>query len=567
MKVQHIAPQILNSNQKKDDNKEGVRFTGFADSAAVAATTALRYFDVNQAIGANAMDVGTMVLPRSVYDFKKRGPSAGIETARRESCGTFNHAMVGVYGTVAGIGLAYTFRDKFGIRADKIFADNNTIDILARTYHEALKTNAQDPLKSALNGIFDKVKVFNTELEAEKGWVGIKPETKDLVVTRLYDDIKSGKFKTINNDTQNYIYSLITSATGGEKNVKIEGFGKESHNSLKTLISNIYNIASTFDVDKVKKGFEDAKAIENLDYLKSLKKFNLGRAAAGLGFATLFGVSVQPINMYLTKKKTGQDGFVGVPGREKDKSAGFKMQKLAGALIFATGALATITTNPKKLLSKVQFQGMLPTIDQLKLVYGMTIASRLLSARDKDEFRESAVKDSLGFLSLLVLGSLITKGSARLLDKSGSLINHAKEDGKGFLKWLTNSSLKTRDEVLYSALNKHGISTVKDGKALKFSELMKLLPKDDKITRVKLRNLNIAQLIGYAYSAIVLGFGIPKLNDYMTGKNEAKRLARLAEKEKAQGVSKSQSAPVSASQSKQNFTANTLVEKNKFFAA
>jgi len=117
-----------------------------------------------------------------------------------------------------------------------------------------------------------------------------------------------------------------------------------------------------------------------------------------------------------------------------------------------------------------------------------------------------------------------------------ALINHAKEDGKGFWKWLSNSTLKTRDEVLYSALKKHGISTVKDGKALKYSELLKLLPKEDKLTRVKLRNLNIAQIAGYTYSALVLGLGIPKLNDYMTKKNEAKRLARLAAEEQSQAA-------------------------------
>lgn len=325
----------------------------------------------------------------------------------------------------------------------------------------------------------------------------------------------------------------------------------------------------SFDSEKVNKIFENAKDLKANEFVNSLKKFNKTRAAAGLGFATLFGVSVQPLNMYLTKKKTGQDGFVGVPGREKDNSAGFKMQKILAGLAFAAAAISTITTNPKHLLSKVQFQGMLPTINQLKMVYGITIASRLMSARDKDELRESAVKDTLGFMSLLVLGSLITKGTAKLLDKSGSLINMAKNDGQGFFRWMTNSSLKTRDEVLYSALKKHGISTVKDGKALKFSELMKLLPKDDKLTRVKLRNLNIAQLVGYAYSAVVLGFGIPKLNDYMTKKNEAKRLAKLA----AQNNNQQQASTITndtaqtAAAKSQNFTANSIVEKNKFLGA
>lgn len=565
MKVQHITPQIINS---KKENNEDVRFKGLADSAAIAASTTLRFFDVNQAIGANAMDLGTMVVPRTLYDFQHRGPSAGIETARRESAGTFNHAMVGVYGTMAGAALAYTFKDKFGFNLNHIFADNNTINILSNIHTESYKAKAQDPLRKSLEDIFDNIQVRNAEADAETGWTAIKDsDVKKQVVDRLYEKIKNPDVKKLDKESKEFIYSLITSSTGGEKDVKLLKDSKEAHSSLKNMISNVYNVMKSFETKNVKEIFENASDVKGNEFVKSLKTFNKSRAAAGLGFATLFGVSVQPLNMYLTKKKTGQDGFVGVPGREKDNSAGFKAQKSILAALFATGALATITTNPAKLLSKVQFQGMLPTINQLKMVYGITIASRLVSARDKDELRESLVKDTLGFSSLLVLGSLITKGTAKLLDKSGSLINFAKNDGKGFFKWIANSSLKTRDEVLMSALKKHGISTVKDGKALKYSELLKLLPKDDKITRVKLRNLNIAQLVGYAYSAIVLGFCIPKLNDYMTKQNEAKRLAKLAQKEQAQTASETKADVKPTVQSRESFKAQSMVEKSKFLGA
>lgn len=564
MKVQSVSPKLVNS---KNDNNENIRFKGFVDTAAVAGSTALRFFDVNQAVGANTMDICTMVLPRTIYDFTNRGPLAGIETGRRESAGTFNHAMVGVYGTVAGAALAYTLRDKYGFNLNHIFADNGTIDILSGYHNESYIEKAQNPLRSTLQKIADNIEFRNSEAEAEKGWVKLDKKTQEEFVDRLYQKLNDSNLKQLDKESKEYLYSIMTSSTGAEKTVKLTGFNKESQTSLKNMISNIYNVMKSFETENVKTIFEKASDLKSNDYVKALRKFNINRAAAGLGFATLFGVSVQPLNMYLTKKKTGQDGFVGVPGREKDNSLGFKMQKLISGLVFATAAIATITTKPKELLSKVQFQGMMPTINQLKMVYGITIASRLFSARDKDELRESAVKDTLGFLSLLVLGSLITKGTAKLLDKSGSLINMAKQDGEGFLKWMTNSSLKTRDEVLYSALKKHGISTVKDGKALKFSELMKLLPKEDKLTRVKLRNLNIAQLVGYAYSAVVLGWGIPKINDYMTRKNEAKRLAKLASKENIQkqpALSNEKSVDTNKAQ---NFTSNFIIEKDKFLRA
>ena len=86
--------------------------------------------------------------------------------------------------------------------------------------------------------------------------------------------------------------------------------------------------------------------------------------------------------------------------------------------------------------------------------------------------------------------------------------------------------MKTRDEVLFKALKDKGVDTVKDGKAIPFKDLVKLADAD---TKKKLRTLNIAQIVGYLYSAIVLGRGIPLLNIYMTNKSEAKRQAKLAE--------------------------------------
>lgn len=319
------------------------------------------------------------------------------------------------------------------------------------------------------------------------------------------------------------MHNLMTSDTGAESRVVLEGFERKADNTSKTLIANIYNVSKTFLEGKVDDAFKNSKMVDTNEYINGLKKLNLQRSALGLGVAAGIGMSIQPLNMYLTKKKTGQDGFVGVPGREKDKTKEFKIMKSIAAVVFSAGALATITTNPKKFLSKIQFQGMSPTINQLKFVYGMTIASRLLAARDKDELRESAVKDSLGFLNLLILGSLVTKGTARLMDKS--LINVTKKGAKNFFSWLGNSSLKTRDEVLYEALKKKGIQTVKDGKALPFKELIKSA---DDATKSKLRALNISQIVGYLYSGLVLGVGIPKLNIYMTNKSEAKRQAKLA---------------------------------------
>ena len=251
-------------------------------------------------------------------------------------------------------------------------------------------------------------------------------------------------------------------------------------------------------------------------------------------------MSIQPINIYLTKKKTGSDGFVGVEGRTKDNSTGFKVLKGAASAGFAGLTLATLGTGLKGFMDKMAFKGFWPTISQLKGIYGLTIISRLMATRDKDELREALTKDTLGFLSWLVLGDIVNRMTAEGLDKS--VMNRTKDlDKEGFFKRVFHSKLKTRDEVLIETLANNGIETVKkDGDktiAKTFKEMMKDLDKlpeeAKKITKKRLGTLNKAQLAGYLFSGLVLGLGIPNLNIYITNKLDQKRKAQQAEVAKA----------------------------------
>ncbi len=579
MKVQQITPQYIQQNKQKQQSQP--RFTGAPETAA---TLLLRFLDTNQAIGANSVDLCSMVIPRTVYDFHKRGADAGVETARRESMGTINHSLVGVYGTLGGMLVASALNRRFkndNLRVDKLFADNATTDILARYRLNSLRKEPKPEVsnvKSYLNEVFDNLKVYNpANKDAVDGWVGIKGKERDLVIEKLEDLLKNGKKDQIDKDSLNYIKNLLVSSTGGEKQVKLEFFKdgkleKKATNNLSTFIENLHNVSKVYMKKDIEEIFKNSVDIDSNAFVNALKSMNLKRSVIGLGIATAIGVSTQPINKYLTFKKTGQTGFVGVEGREEDHSTKFKIMKTVAGILLAGAAISTITTKPSEFLSKIQFKGMLPTVDQLKLVYGMTIGSRLLAARDKDELRESAIKDSLGFLNLLVLGALVAKGSAKLLDKSKSLITLKPNSGKGFVNWLKNSTLRNRDEVLLTELKAHGKEVIKDGKALTFKELMKLsetLPTDvQKSLKGKLRVLNLSQAIGYLYSGLVLGVGVPALNAHMTAKSDAKYKAIAEAKKKAAGE-QNQTAQTPATQqvSMQNFTSlqPMLQEQNKAF--
>lgn len=71
-------------------------------------------------------------------------------------------------------------------------------------------------------------------------------------------------------------------------------------------------------------------------------------------------------------------------GRSKDNSAGFKGIKTVSSAAFFSMILATLNMSPLqflkapgKFMDKMAFTGKMPTVNQLKGVYGVTIISRI----------------------------------------------------------------------------------------------------------------------------------------------------------------------------------------------
>ena len=493
--------------------KQNPNFTGGVDMA-------LRFLDTNQAWGACAVDLGCMVLPRTITDFS-RGTDAGMETARREGTGTVNHSLVGAYGSLAGLVLAAGINKAYNlvdndIKASSIFADSETLDLHGKIYDAKLKASKTDssinPLKEYLRETLKNYEVLNPNDNGK--WVILNDEEIEKTANILETEIKSGN-KKISKEAFNNAKNTIISSIGAENNFRIiANTGDKPHTSRYSadyIVENLYKLGKVFSKDKVQDAFMNSADIAKNTFLKAMKSMNVKRSLIGIGIASAVGVSAQPVNMYLTKKKTGKSGFVG--GGGEDKSTGFKIKKGLFAALFGTGVLATIG-RPQDLIKNLQFKGFTPTIKQFKFIYGVTIMSRFLSARNDNELTESTIKDTLGFANWLILGNFVQKLVAQSLDKS--LI---KKDGNGVMKWITNSVLKSRDEILHSSL---GQKAFKDGKALNYSEMVKLA---DKATKKKLRILSLAQVIGYAYSGLVLGRGIPKLNIYLTNRREAKKAA------------------------------------------
>ena len=539
MKVQIVQQQ---------NNKKVPQFKGGADIA-------LRFLATNQGVGANLTDLSFMVIPRVATD-AKRGPDACLETTRREASGTFNHSMIGVYGGAAGAVIATLMgiNKKYGVNSNAIFAAPETINILAENKANQIK-NKKSQL-DYLKETFSNLKAYNPTSKVKQvdneGFVKLSDKTIEEV-SQIINEALNGNigYNTWNDKkSSNSVYVVINKIlgdTGAESKYILESVDKSSSSrtSLKTLLEDIYKVSEAFNKENVKKAFveqvEQGKTIKGNAFINTFSKFMKSRAAIGVFIGTAIGMSIQPLNIYLTKLKTGSDGFVGVEGRSKDDSTGFKVLKAGAAAAFGGLTMWTLGSGFKGLMDKMAFKGMLPTISQLKGIYGLTIISRLIAARDKDELRESLTKDTLGFLSWLVLGDVVNRITAESLDKS--VMNRTKEvANKGFFTRIAKSSLKTRDEILIEALASKNIKTVKEegGKVIAktFNEMLKDLDKLPeelrKSTKKRLGTLNKAQLAGYAFSGLVLGLGIPNLNIYITNKLDKKRKAKLAEQQAQQ---------------------------------
>ena len=233
MKVQQIQQNNIQNRKQNPQFK--------------SASGVLRYLATNQAVGANAVDVGFMVLPRTGTDLISRGPAAGLETGRREASGTVNHTMIGVYGMGAGalVGTIMGADRKFGTNVNKVMAAPETLNILAENKANQFKNNTKqiDYLKET----FKNLKAFNPiSVSADKeGFIKLSEKTVDDIAKILDEAITKGDFKAwedkkSSNSLQVAINKIIEN-TGAESNYLLESAdGKiKSETNLKTLLEDV----------------------------------------------------------------------------------------------------------------------------------------------------------------------------------------------------------------------------------------------------------------------------------------------------------------------------------------
>ena len=64
-----------------------------------------------------------------------------------------------------------------------------------------------------------------------------------------------------------------------------------------------------------------------------------------------------------------------------------------------------------------QFEGLFPTMDQCRWISTATFVSRVFASEDRNELRETTIRDALTYSSLYFLGDYVSKGVATVMEK------------------------------------------------------------------------------------------------------------------------------------------------------
>ena len=475
MKVTKInTPQNNNAN-----------FTG----SMGALSNALYTLSNNDMLNASFVDIFAMDTPRTVVETKHRGKQAGIEMGFREYTGTFiAEFSSAIFAILASKIIAKKLNPDVKVNSGS-WITNNGLNVFSDIYNKSDKTpkGYVEKVLNSMSGLVGSKTEYFSNIEKEKTSPIIEKLTN--LITNNSLDIKSSK-KAINN-----IQDEIINILGADNSITVKSGKNELSSNLTHALRDIVDSGKNIF-------FTETKSNPN-KILSKLKSMNNLRIGIAIPLSMLLAITNQKLNRYLTKRRTGIDNFVGENGyennvkdkKEKKKEKGLLLKKLLSAGLFVLMLTKVMgIKKPADFIRKLEFDGPATSGNAIKTIYGTLILGRIFASKDSTELRETNVRDYLGFLNWLVLGGFVAKGVGQALDpKQKELFNISKE-GKGIKHWLKYISLKSQKEIIAQGGN----------------------------VKLNLRKLNIAQLSGIAYSAVMLGVLLPKLNIWMTKRKDNK---------------------------------------------
>ena len=471
-------------------------FNGVGD----ALTNALTVCDAHPMVGVSVIDAATSIVPRTIVDAQTHHYAA-LETFRRESSGLIVNCLLPSF-IVLGIAKLINngvMGDKFKhLKMSGIWANQDSIEHLSSKFEQAGKSTqkgSQQHVREYVSSVLNSVEGFDTDHYKKFSDIDLSKEVQTL--TECITNKNANTSKTINQ-----VYKSIVDKTKAAETLRIDG--KSSRANLSSLLR---------DVVAMGKKFTDKEVLSNMSGFKkhAIKLLNT-KSLLGMGVIIPLAVSVQPINRAITHKLSGVKGapiYKDFTDKDKKQVETNKENLFAGKMKSA-GLLAGLTVlSSLKMpsLKMFQFEGLFPTMDQCRWISTATFVSRVFAAEDKNELRETTIRDALTYSSLYFLGDYVSKGVATVMEKVNpkvKLLNRTVDDKNmnifGKMKnWVSNTKLKSFDEV-------RGQST---------------------------KNLrSICQISHLGVAMVLLGVVFPKMLRKHTEKNREKEIQALKEQEK-----------------------------------
>ena len=432
-------------------------------------------------VGVAVIDMLTAILPRTWVDAKTNG-FAAAETFRRESSGLVVNCLIpGGFVWMAAKGLELLRPENKGLAG--LWANQDSMEALSHEFKEA-NGNTVGYLKKVIGKMS-----FNNG----KNWNSVdvtKKEIEDAIID--FGKVVDGQLKGNSaKKAQEKLQSLIIKETGGAEHLKYAS--KDGVKAFSTNLSHL--LRDSIDLGKIFKKV----GISNLDkWVKNTTKFINQKSIIGLLIVIPLAASMQSINRWITRKRSGKNGapiykdFVKENTQKemnKKEKASFWAQKIGAAGLMV--GLAILSMMKKPSLKMLQFNNKLPSMDQCRWIAMSTFASRMLASEDKNELHEVTWRDIATFSSLYFLGDYVAKGVATIIKKVSNinLLNYTKEapqmtQGKSpllskaifklkeFGYWVKGTTVKSFDEAAHISPKAKSLRALCEVSSLGFSMLL-----------------------------------------------------------------------------------------------
>jgi len=490
--IEKISANSVNTSKKPSMNEP--RFTGLTDGLLSIVQTCERNPMVNVAV----LDLSTAIIPRTVVE-SETNPYAGFEAFRREASGLIINCMI---PSLVVLGIAKLIeRPMMGgkTKMGSCWANEETINLVKKYWEDDDVKNLKTDKRVRVT-IENFINDFNGA--DESGLKSFRELIKDKkAFTKLANTvIKPTKYS---NKQIKQAFKLIAEQTHITENIKVGDMKDYTSQNLKAITKALPEILKAF-IDG-KDATVVAKKASHLVNAKSL---------AGLGVILPLAIAAQPINRWITAKRSGKKGAPIYKDFAQSKSEELTSQEkkaLAKQKLISVGSMIGVALlsmmkipNMAMLKEVTQFKGIFPTMDQARVISTATFASRMMASEDKNDLREATVRDIATFSSFYFLGDYVAKGIATFIQKHSKkgikLINVLETPDKNanalkrFWHWAKHTALKSSDEVI--------------GKEAQ-----------------KMRA--ICQLGNIAFSLISLGIIIPKIYRGQTDKKRQEQLKKM----------------------------------------